>query len=135
MRDFVPEAASVLTSDIDRLLLYHDRQFVELAYRLLLGREADPQGLRHYVQKLRRGDSRREVAYLIGTSAEGKEKGVNQRMFASYGRWRRLEKAPVLGGILLLAVLLFRVRHVVREFRRIQNAVYGDLATTATSVE
>jgi hypothetical protein len=112
------------------LLAYHDRQFVELAYRLFLNRESDPEGLRHYVGRLRNGVSRREIAYLIGTSAEAKSKGTDQRLFAAYKTWRKVERIPVIGTFLLIVICMVRFKHIVSELRRLQNAVFGGPETT-----
>jgi hypothetical protein len=104
---------------------YHDRQFVELAYRLILGRPADPDGLAHHLDRLRRGVSRREVAFGLGNSSEAKENGFDSRLFRSYRWWRRLERLPFIGTFMLLLICLVRFKVVVSEFRRVQNAVCG----------
>jgi SAM-dependent methyltransferase len=44
--------------------------FVRLAYRLLLGREVDAEGLRHYAASLRAGDARRSLVRVLVTSDE-----------------------------------------------------------------
>ena len=115
-------------ADLERLMMYHDRQFVELAYRLILGRAAEPDGLSHYLARLRNGDSRREIAFGLANSAEAREKNFDVSLFRAYRRWRRIERLPILGTMALIAVCLLRFKHVVREFRRLQNAVLGGLA-------
>jgi hypothetical protein len=106
-------------------MMYHDRQFVELGYRLILGRPADLDGLTHHLDALRRGESRREIAFRLGTSSEAKERGFNAKLFASYRTWRRIERIPVLGTFVLILFCLARFKRVVRELRRLQNAVFG----------
>lgn len=56
---------------IHDLLGYHDEQFVRLAYRTLLRRDADREGLRHYVALLRGGESRLRVLADLSRSGEG----------------------------------------------------------------
>lgn len=120
-----PEPPSVGQPDLNRLMLYHDRQFVEMAYSLILGRAADDEGLAHYLCCIRTGESRREVAFRIGNSAEARDRGFDIRLFKSYRIWRRIERLPMLGTLSLIIICLMRFKRVVREFRRIQNAVFG----------
>jgi hypothetical protein len=47
----------------------HER-FVTLAYAMLLGRDADPAGLAHYVTTLDAGEARRNVVRVLVTSDE-----------------------------------------------------------------
>jgi hypothetical protein len=110
--------------DLERLMLYHDRQFVDLAYQLFLGRPADEAGLAHHLENLRAGESRREIAFRIGDSEEARIKGVDEDLFKRYKTWRRIENMPYIGAILLVILSLVRIRYVVKEFRRIQNAAY-----------
>lgn len=119
---------SITKADLNRLMGYHDWQFVDLAYQLILGRQADDSGLAHNLQALRSGESRREVAFRIASSEEAREKGFNLRLFDDYRKWRRIERIPVIGGILLLFLCIRRIRFIVQEFRRIQNAAHSGLA-------
>ena len=125
---------SVGRSDLNRLMHYHDRQFVELTYRLLLGRPADDEGLGYYLACIRSGESRREIAFRIGDSAEAKAAGLNTDLFKLYRRWRRIERIPLLGSLILMIICLVRFRRLVREFRRIQNAVFGGPAAASMPV-
>lgn len=106
---------------------YHDRQFVELAYQLVLGRAADEAGLVHHLENLRLGESRQEIVFRIADSEEGRSKGVDANLFRNYRRWRKIERVPVIGAIFLLLLCIARIRYVVREFRRLQNSAYGGI--------
>ena len=120
-----PELRPIGQPDLNRLMLYHDRQFVEMAYSLILGRPADDEGLAHYLQCIRTGESRREVAFRIGNSPEARKRGFDIQLFRSYRAWRRIERLPILGTLSLIIICLVRFKRVVREFRRLQNAVFG----------
>lgn len=113
---------------------YHDRQFVELAYRLILGRPEDEDGLAHHLDCIRSGMSRREIAFRLGTSAEAREAGFNTELFKFYRWWRRIERVPLLGSFVLIIICLVRFKRIVREFRRIQNAVFGGLTAASLQV-
>lgn len=120
--------------DLNRLMLYHDQQFVEMAYGLILGRPADDEGLAHFLHCIRSGESRREVAFRIGNSAEARERGFDIGLFKSYRTWRRIERLPILGTLSLIIICLVRFKRVVREFRRLQNAVFGGPSTASIPV-
>jgi hypothetical protein len=56
------------------LLALHDEAFVRAAYRTLLGREADDDGLRHYRACLRAGLGKAEIIWALTQSDEGRRK-------------------------------------------------------------
>ena len=91
-------------------------------------------GLAHYLQCIRMGESRREVAFRIGNSAEARDRGFDTRLFSSYRTWRRIERIPILGTLSLIVICLVRFKRVVREFRRLQNAVFGGLSAASNLV-
>lgn len=61
--------------ELQQLLGANDEDFVRLAYQLILGREADPEGLGAYVGQLRQGQDRRTIAADIAHSQEGLARG------------------------------------------------------------
>jgi hypothetical protein len=111
--------------DLDRLMYYHDKLFVSLAYKLLLGREPDPTGMEHYLDRLRGGEDRREISFLIAKSDEAQSRIDTSGLFNSYEIWRKVQRIPVVGSLILLCIAVVRIKSVVREFRRVQNAVFG----------
>ena len=127
-----PDPRNIRRSDLNRLMLYHDRQFVELSYQLILGRPADEEGLAHYLDSVRSGESRREIVFRIGNSPEAREAGFDPALFGLFRLWRRIERIPLIGTLVLIFTFLMRFRCVVREFRRLQNATFG--GPTATSI-
>lgn len=122
------ELGPIGTSSLKRLMQYHDRQFVELAYQLILGRAADEAGLAHHLESLRSGENRQEVAFRIVNSEEGHDRDIDPELFKGYRRWRRIERIPILGTIFLLLLCMARIRYIVREFRRLQNIAYGGIS-------
>ena len=58
------------------LLLYDGEDFVSVAYRAILRREADAEGMRIYAGKLRAGASKVLVLCALAASAEGRSQGV-----------------------------------------------------------
>lgn len=55
------------------LLALHDVGFVQAAYRLLLGREADDSGLASFVGQVRQGDDKAQVLWRLAQSDEGRQ--------------------------------------------------------------
>ncbi len=56
------------------LLALHDEAFVRAAYRTLLGREADNDGLGHYHARLRAGCGKAKIIWALTQSDEGRRK-------------------------------------------------------------
>jgi hypothetical protein len=83
---------------VRHLLRYYDRQFVDLAYRAILGRSMDA-GSEWYVEQLREGQSRLEILLQLRSSEEGKRLRARVPGLA----WRRLSyklrRVPVIGWI------------------------------------
>jgi len=106
------------------LVALHDEQFVEQAYRQVLGREADPAGRDHYLAKLRNGEDKRKLLAQLRYSAEGRQQsrafnaGVNLRLvYLKEGLFR----LPLLGRCLaFMSALLGTVG-----FRRHENAQFN----------
>lgn len=55
---------------VDELLAYDGSEFVDVAYRVLLRRNADVQGRAHYLERLQHGDGKDGIVYALYTSAE-----------------------------------------------------------------
>lgn len=53
------------------LLAFHDEEFVRHAYIYVLGRPADLSGLKHFLQRVRSGDDRRQILAALRQSDEG----------------------------------------------------------------
>jgi chromosome segregation ATPase len=56
--------------NIDQLLELNDAAFIEGAYQALLGRAADPEGMRYYLGRLRAGYDKTSIITQIAMSAE-----------------------------------------------------------------
>jgi hypothetical protein len=74
----VPTAVSSnnVAGSVQELLAFTGEQFVRKAYFALLGREADPSGLKYYAERLARGDSREQVIADLRADPEGQSYGA-----------------------------------------------------------
>ncbi len=90
--------------------------FIEAAYRLVLGRPADADGVAHYLDALRRGMRRRELLAKLFLSAEGKaNRARNAALEGALGFEVTLARYGVLRPLSLLA------RVAARPFRQAGN--------------
>ncbi|WP_081072604.1 FkbM family methyltransferase [Burkholderia cepacia] len=78
-QDQPPQSRTTTAMDtiehVDQLLDMHDGAFVQAAYRTLLGREPDLEGLRYYLGRLRQGYEKSDLIAQIATSPEARTNG------------------------------------------------------------
>jgi hypothetical protein len=70
MKKSTPSAPLALT--LEALLKLHDEAFVTSAYKVLLGRPADPGGLENYLRRVRAGAQKSQIVAELAGSPEGK---------------------------------------------------------------
>jgi O-antigen biosynthesis protein len=63
---------AAIKNALEALLMLQDEAFVRGAYQLILGRKADAEGLRHYLQRLRQGVGKLNILEQLRFSKEGK---------------------------------------------------------------
>lgn len=94
--EFQPRADGAYA--LHELLDFHDEAFVRNAYRALLGRPADPQGLRQRLSELRSGRaSKVDLLGRLRFSREGRTRGVRVRGLLPRFLLARAGRVPVLG--------------------------------------
>ncbi|WP_051547113.1 methyltransferase domain-containing protein [Lysobacter capsici] len=99
---------------IGELLALDDREFVEVAYKVLLRREGDPAGVAHALNSLRSGVSKVEILHSIRFSPEGLARGVHvDGLLAPYllQKWRRI---PLVGSLIGWAHAFVRLPWMLR---------------------
>ena len=69
----IPQVSSSRVHTIESLFARNDKDFIDLAYDLLLGRPADPDGRNHYLSRLIDGHSKTQIIFEITNSPEGKQ--------------------------------------------------------------
>ncbi len=104
------------------LLKYHDREFVWNAYRAVLKREPDSEGLSAFLQKLRSGRFNKiDVLAGLRFSPEGKRNQVTIEGLRLPATVRRLYRVPVIGYVVELVVGVSRLPSLIRNQRQIEN--------------
>ena len=84
--------------DIQRILALPDKEFLPEVFRVLLGRDPDPDGLYFYTNRLQQGISRTRVLLEFRTSAEGQKRASVlsvPELDALVPRYRFLKQLPL----------------------------------------
>jgi SAM-dependent methyltransferase len=106
---------------VNDLLQYHDRQFVLAAYRAILKREPDENGIKSNLQNLRKGNFNKiDILAGLRFSAEGREKNVSIAGLRFPAFIRSLGRLPVVGYLIRLVVALARLPVLVQTLRQFE---------------
>jgi O-antigen chain-terminating methyltransferase len=99
----------------------HGREFMDAAYRMLLGRDPDAQGLRHYLELLARGEDKAFILGALAYSGEGRTRGVRVVGLAPRFAVALVRRVPLAGALLgwLVALATAGVRE--REARAFEE--------------
>ena len=109
---------------VNDLLKYHDRDFVRNAYRAILNRDPDEAGFRDNLNLLRSGAFNKiDILASLRYSDEGKFNGVNVSGLRFPSTIRALERVPVFGYLLQLALAFVRLPFMVRSQREFQGYI------------
>lgn len=107
---------------VSDLLQYHDREFVWNAYRALLKREPDSEGLNTFLEKLRSGRFNKiDVLATLHFSPEGRHNQVTIDGLRLPATIRRLYRVPVIGYVVELVVAVARLPSLLRSQRQIES--------------
>ena len=125
----VPDAAlphdhpQRLTYTLGEFVNVHNEAFVELAYRCLLKRAPDPNGLLDLLERLADGDSKVALLGDLRWSREGRGFGVHVAGLAWRYRFWRATRWPVVGGLIERLALIAELPQIAREQRRLGQAL------------
>ena len=120
------------TSD---LLPYHDHTFVWHAYRAILKREPDEEGLRQFLTKLRSGRFNKiDVLAALSASPEGRSKNVRVDGLRFPALVRKLYRVPVVGYMLETVVGIVRLPVLLSSQRQFEGHVLTQLEVLANQI-
>lgn len=112
----VLQAKAAVAGSLAGLLALDGAEFVRQAYQSVLGREADPTGLRHYVQRLEEGTSRSQLLADLRCDPEGK---AFDSKLAGLDDWVKLvQQQASVADLLVLQGGLFVTGAYVALFKR-----------------
>lgn len=113
-----------IASTLPELLSYNDQQFVQCAYRTLLGREPDSEGMGYYLNRLRSGFRKIEILAQLKSSSEGKSQASTipglETIVAKYRR----ERYPLIGWIFKVFNNIQGNNSIDQEIRSIGNKIF-----------
>jgi SAM-dependent methyltransferase len=108
------------------LLKYHDRNFIQNAYRAILKRGPDATGYRSFVESLRSGRlNKLDVLARLRYSTEGRSKKVQIKGLFLPAAVRQLYRVPLLGYLLRFGVALVRLPAMVRYSQQFEAHVHA----------
>jgi SAM-dependent methyltransferase len=104
---------------VNDLLRYHDRMFVQSAYRAILGRYPDDDENERDLKSLHSGRLNKiDVLVSLRFSVEGKARKVKVDGLTLPALIRRLGRLPVIGYVIRLGITLLRLPNLVRDQRQ-----------------
>jgi ubiquinone/menaquinone biosynthesis C-methylase UbiE len=107
---------------VNDLMKYHDRYFVQNAYRAILKREPDESGCRGYLEQLRSGAINKiDVLARLRDSTEGRQCDVVIEGLKLKAYIRKVGRLPVVGYLLQLIIALGRLPLTSKDKRRFEN--------------
>jgi FkbM family methyltransferase len=110
--------------DLESLLQYQDRKFVEHAYLALLNRQPDPTGFAFYVDRLRAGVPKIQILGEIFASAEAKRIGKHISGLREAMRRQALRRLPVVGPLMKIFVKVGSHSTLEIQLRVIEQRAY-----------
>ena len=104
------------------LLKYHDRDFVQNAYRAILKRQPDAAGFKQFIEGLRAGQLNKiDVLAQLHRSPEGEAKNVRVDGLRYPSLLRSLYRLPVAGYLAQLIVGLLRLPTLLRSQQQLES--------------
>lgn len=113
------------------LLRFEDEAFLQQAYRSLLHRMPEPEGLEFWLHKLRRlGWSKVDILWSIRSSREGQVHGVPIRglkpRYLLYRIWKAALRIPVFGWMLRWCWSLIRLPRLSMTVARLERELRAE---------
>ena len=109
---------------INDLLCFHDRTFVQAAYRAILKRSPDETEFHREIKRLRSGERNKiDLLASLRFSAEGRAKRVQVDGLLKPALVRRLGQVPVIGYGIRLGIAVLRLPNLIRDQRQFSSHV------------
>lgn len=109
---------------VSDFLKYEGPHFVEVAYRVLLKRNADPSGMDFYTMRLRDGEmTKLEVLGRLRYGKEGLRAGVPIRQLLFPYLELRISRIPFIGFTIAFLISLFRKFSILSRLNRLEEDI------------
>jgi len=119
--DFHPKSSSD-AYELHDLLRFHDRVFIENAYRAILRRYPSESEYSSSLTNLRSGRTNKiDVLAMLRFSPEGNAKGIKINGLRSRAFFRRAGRVPLVGYVVRLIIALMRLPNLIRDQREFDS--------------
>ncbi|MDP4008393.1 MAG: methyltransferase domain-containing protein [Candidatus Peregrinibacteria bacterium] len=109
---------------LEDFLQYYDEQFLNNAYKLILGRDPDPKGAKEYLIALRNGTlNRMRILERLRYSKEGKIKKVKIRGLLFKRIMNMVYSLPIIGYIIQIIFVIIKFPIIIRSAERYEAFV------------
>jgi len=109
---------------INDLLCFHDRTFVQAAYRAILKRSPNETEFHRELKRLRSGEFNKiDLLASLRFSAEGRAKKVQLDGLLKPALVRRLGQVPIIGYGIRLGIAIVRLPNLIRDQRQFSSHV------------
>ena len=109
---------------VNELLKYHDRSFIQNAYRAILKRGPDATGYGAFIESLRSAQLNKiDILARLRYSAEGRAKKVEIEGLLAPAIIRKAYRVPLIGYLLNLAVAIARLPVMIRSEQQFEAHV------------
>jgi SAM-dependent methyltransferase len=109
---------------VNELLQYHDRNFIQNAYRSILKRGPDATGYEAFIGRLRSGQMNKiDILARLRYSREGRSKGVRVDGLFVPAAIRQFYRIPVLGYLAQICVGIARLPVAIRNQQQFESHV------------
>jgi O-antigen biosynthesis protein len=122
--DMSSNQKSHIPKSLEELMSMYDERFVDSAYRALLGRVPDAEGMSYYLLRLRSGISKIEILAQLNGSEESKSRKAEIIGLDEALTRYKLLKTPLLGSFLKLIGLNQLQENPQRRLYVIENNLY-----------
>ena len=110
-----------VATTLEELLSHDDEQFIYSAYRTLLGRAPDSEGMHYYLRRVRAGVHKLEILAQLRISAEGNARPIKIRDLDESIKSYKYFKIPFIGAVLRLFKANEGDLEIGRELRAMNN--------------
>jgi SAM-dependent methyltransferase len=118
--------------NLETLLNYDDREFIQVAYSTLMMRAPDAGGLDTYLRLLRSGASKLEILRILRDSAEGRVAAVRVVGLSRRLLLAKLCSWPLIGPLARLLTSLWNLPHMEYRQRALDGRLFSLLDQAST---
>jgi FkbM family methyltransferase len=110
--------------NIQELMSYNDMEFIQCAYKTMLGRNADAEGMTYYLSKIRAGHAKQQLLAQIYLSKECQDFIQKRPKLKDNTKRFQWLKKPIIGNLIRRIGLSIDHTKLKMQLRSIENTLY-----------